>query len=267
MQNLEQRLAEAKKNNLSVLQTLNMVREYLQILVLKAIYQSPYKKSLSFMGGTCLRICYDLKRYSEDLDFALDQKVKGYSFQEINETAVRFLKQNGFEADVHVRDDKTVHKSFIRIRDILPRLGKEFRKDQKLHIKLEVDTNPIRITHKEIEIHFVVKFDENFPILKQTNEVLFAGKVLAVLNRVYTKGRDFYDIYWFLQKRVEPNWKTLKKTTGIKSERELKLLLLERAKKNITPQKLRYDLQNFFLDRQFVTDFSKNYLEIIKKYL
>lgn len=202
MQNLEQILSDAKKNNLPVLQMLNTAREYLQVQILKALYQSPYKKSLSFMGGTCLRICHGLKRYSEDLAFALDKKMKVYSFRDINAIALRFLKQRGFEADLHVKEEKTVHKSFIRVREILPRMGKGFRENQKLHIKLEVDTNPVRVTAGEIETHFVVKFDENFPLLKHTDEVLFAGKVLAVMNRVYTKGRDFYDLIWYLKRRT-----------------------------------------------------------------
>lgn len=207
MQNLKKWIEEAKKR-MTPAQMTNGVREYLQILILKVIYQSRYRTSLSFMGGTCLRICYDLKRYSEDLDFALDpegqkgQKIPDYSFQELNDLVVRFLKQNGFEADLHIRDDKIVHKSFIRIREVLPQLGNPFRKNQKLHIKLEVDTNPIPVTAKQQEIRFVTGFGENFPVLKHVNETLFAGKVLAILQRVYTKGRDYYDLIWYLKNRI-----------------------------------------------------------------
>jgi Ser/Thr protein kinase RdoA (MazF antagonist) len=34
---------------------------------------------------------------------------------------------------------------------------------------------------------------------------LMAGKLHAVLARSYTKGRDWYDLLWYLGKKVEPN--------------------------------------------------------------
>ncbi|MFN4213112.1 MAG: hypothetical protein ACK4FL_04110, partial [Microgenomates group bacterium] len=85
-------------------------------------------------------------------------------------------------------------------------------------------------------------------------------------NEIDIKGRDFYDLFWFLQKKVEPNWRMLKKMTGIKNKNKLKKILMERIKKTVTPQKLAYDLNNFIADKQFINDFSKNYLEILKRY-
>ncbi|MEW6408487.1 MAG: nucleotidyl transferase AbiEii/AbiGii toxin family protein, partial [Patescibacteria group bacterium] len=49
----------------------NILREFLQVLILKTLYGSKYNTALIFMGGTCLRICYDIPRFSEDLDFNL----------------------------------------------------------------------------------------------------------------------------------------------------------------------------------------------------
>jgi len=106
-----------------------------------------------------------------------------------------------------------------------------------------------------------------------------SGKINALLFRVWfkesgnkknqieIKGRDFYDLYWFLQKGIEPNWKMLKKTAGIKDSKELKNVLTKRIKKVVTPQKLSYDLKNFLSDSQFVEDFSKNYLTIMSRFL
>ncbi|MEK6934608.1 MAG: nucleotidyl transferase AbiEii/AbiGii toxin family protein, partial [Nanoarchaeota archaeon] len=49
-------------------------KEYLQYIFLNAI--SKYSNNFVFKGGTCLRICFDLERASEDLDFstALNKK-------------------------------------------------------------------------------------------------------------------------------------------------------------------------------------------------
>ncbi|MEK7172114.1 MAG: nucleotidyl transferase AbiEii/AbiGii toxin family protein [Patescibacteria group bacterium] len=221
MQNLTKLISEAKARNFTDQQLLNIIREYLQVLILKAIYQSKYGKKLSFVGGTCLRICYNLKRYSEDLDFALDRKMPKYSFAELNEIIAGFLKHTDFEVDLHVQEETVVQKSFIRISKILHFFGLSPLKSQKLHVKLEIDTNPVHVTDKEIETFFVTKFDENFPILKHTDDTLFSGKICAALNRVYTKGRDFYDIMWYLNRRTKINFRYLNKAfiqAGLKQQ-------------------------------------------------
>lgn len=206
MKNLTEIIRSAKRaGTLSDQQLVNQIREYLQVLILKAIYQSKYGRGLSFTGGTCLRICYTLKRFSEDLDFCLDASISKYSFEDLNKTIIRFLEQRGFSVEGHAREDKVVQKSFIRFAQVLSLVGTSFRKDQKVHIKLEVDTRPVPISDEERESFFVTKFEENFPILKHTNDTLFAGKILAVLNRAYTKGRDFYDLIWHLGRKTKIN--------------------------------------------------------------
>ena len=47
----------------------NLLKEYLQIVVLDYIYSHPIYSQLSFYGGSCLSHCYKLPRLSEDLDF------------------------------------------------------------------------------------------------------------------------------------------------------------------------------------------------------
>ena len=200
MQNLSKIIKEAKSKSATDNDILNLIREYLQVLILKAIYQSKYGRGLSFMGGTCLRICHDLKRYSEDLDFALDKKIPDYSFQELNKTIVSFLENTDFEVDIKMNDEKIVQKSFIRVSKVLHIFGISPLESQKIHVKLEIDTNPVNVSNKELETFFVNKFNEMFPILKHSDDTLFAGKICAVLNREYTKGRDFYDLLWYFNR-------------------------------------------------------------------
>ncbi len=49
----------------------NVIKEYLQFPVLNFIYNNKKYKNLIFTGGSCLRICFDLPRVSEYLDFDL----------------------------------------------------------------------------------------------------------------------------------------------------------------------------------------------------
>lgn len=276
MQNLIRRIQEARRKGLFTdQQMVNQVREYIQVLLLKAIYQSKYGRGLSFGGGTCLRICYTLKRYSEDLDFCLDEAVSGYAFADLNETTARFLKQRGFDCHLHVRSDKVVQKSFIRVSDLLPRIGAQFRHSQKLHIKLEVDTRPIPVMPAERETFFVTKFDENFPILKHTNETLFAGKILAVLHRTYTKGRDYYDLLWHLGQKSGINLGYLNKgmlQQGGKKQflnEEDVLQVLEKKAAEVSVGAILKDISPFLEDSEeekWMQDYPKFFRQLLGQY-
>ena len=183
----------------------NITREYLQIVILRSIYQSKYGQYLSFVGGTCLRICYDLKRYSEDLDFTLDNKAINYDFQSLIHQVQRDLSLRNISADLNVSKDKTMQKAFIKITNALDTLGLSRTRGQKLHIKIEVDTNPASIEYGRRESFFVSKYNEIFPLLKHDLETLFAGKILAIICRPYRRGRDFYDLIWYLNRGTRIN--------------------------------------------------------------
>lgn len=44
-------------------------REYLQTLFLNYLYKEKLAEKIFFKGGTCLHLCYNSPRFSEDLDF------------------------------------------------------------------------------------------------------------------------------------------------------------------------------------------------------
>lgn len=185
---------------------INMTREYLQVLALKFIFHSKFGSSLSFMGGTCLRICYDLRRYSEDLDFTLDDPQSFYSFSTLISALKKEFELLGYSLTSNVHEEKTVQKAFLSFAGLPSFLGlKTFQKDQKLHIKLEVDVKPVALKKGDRESLFVNRFQEIFPILKHTLPTLFAGKVLAILYRPYARGRDYYDLIWYLSQKIELN--------------------------------------------------------------
>lgn len=184
---------------------INFSREYLQIVILEGIYHSKFGRFLSFMGGTCLRLCHNLKRYSDDLDFTLDVKSGEYDFKNLNLIVQQDLVSRNIKNEINVSQDKIVQKTFIRIVDILDLLGLSRVKGQRLHIKLEVDTNPVDIKFGKRESFFITKYNEIFPILKHDLPTLFAGKILAILNRPYRRGRDFYDLIWYLSQKVNIN--------------------------------------------------------------
>ncbi|MFA5800125.1 MAG: nucleotidyl transferase AbiEii/AbiGii toxin family protein [Candidatus Peribacteraceae bacterium] len=253
MQNLVRLVEQLKRKHAPEQMLINHIREYLQVLILKSIAHSQFSSALSFMGGTALRICYDLKRFSEDLDFALDRPARGYSFQKVLNAVQRDLEAAGYEIEISGAAEKTVEKAFVKLSKVLYPLGLSARENQKIHIKIEVDTKPVNVDDDQLESFFVTKFDEIFPILKHRLETLFAGKITAILSRSYAKGRDYYDLIWYLSRKTRIDMKYL--NAGIKGG-ELKPFKTEadviRHVANIVaevhPEKILKDIGRFLED-------------------
>ena len=51
-----------------------ILKEYIQENILYITYRLGFFESLIFEGGTALRFLFNLKRFSEDLDFSLSQE-------------------------------------------------------------------------------------------------------------------------------------------------------------------------------------------------
>ena len=51
----------------------NAMKEIMQEIVLCGLSRAGFFKEAAFYGGTALRIFYGLDRFSEDLDFSLEQ--------------------------------------------------------------------------------------------------------------------------------------------------------------------------------------------------
>lgn len=143
-----------------------------------------------------------------------------------------------------------------------------------LYVKVEVDQTDFK--KPIVELSPISSYGFNFVIRNYALPFLMNGKLNAIFDRKWfkgkkneidIKGRDFYDLFWYLQKDVSPNWNSLKNSINIADQKELKKELAKTIEENVTSQKLAYDLKNFFPDQNFVSDFCKNYKKIIVKYL
>lgn len=183
-------------------QQLNALREYIQWLILQTMDDAGFRTHLAFTGGTCLRVVFGLPRFSEDLDFSLVVK-KGYDTRQLNAALLRRLGLRGLETESSaIKDQKTVASFFLRFEGLPHALGLSPMKSEKLSIKIEVDTRP----HPGAVVEEYL-FQE--PILFMVNHLdlpsLFATKIHAILFRGYDKGRDYYDLFFFLRKKVTPS--------------------------------------------------------------
>jgi predicted nucleotidyltransferase component of viral defense system len=182
---------------------LNLLREYLQAFVLRSLHESEAFQCLSFVGGTALRFLFHLPRFSEDLDFSLESPA-GYHPEAWLKKLKSDLSYGSFKAAVTWNDRKTVHTGWIKLSEILQETGLAAIPQQKISIKLEIDTRPLkgaRLENRIVNRHVI------FALRHHDLASLMSGKIHALCTRPYTKGRDWYDLAWYRSQRppVEPN--------------------------------------------------------------
>ncbi|MDQ1284542.1 MAG: hypothetical protein QG620_890 [Patescibacteria group bacterium] len=198
----------------------NILLEYLQTQILKALSLSAYNDKLSFLGGTCLRFAHNIERFSEDLDFDLIKK-EGFNVDTLMLEIRTKLGLLGFEVDARAKTTENIHIIFFRFKNVLQEFGFDVQASEKILIKFEIDFSPYASIQTETK--FADSFNERFPMQVNTPETLFAQKILAIVFRPYQKGRDFYDLVWFLsQKNIEPNYEIFKeKKIAVSNRQEL----------------------------------------------
>ncbi len=179
----------------------NLTREYLQSRILREFQLAGAMTSLAFHGGTCLRFVYGLQRYSEDLDFALEGNKPDYDLETyLRATRSQLLKEN-YQIELSVRQQRTVHRGLIRFPGILHELNLSPNPSETLRIHVEVDTNPpsgAKTVVQTTRRHTVLR------LFCHDRSSLLAGKIHAILQRRYTKGRDWYDLVWHLTDTEPP---------------------------------------------------------------
>lgn len=182
---------------------LNLLREYLQALTLRSLHESEAFVSLAFVGGTALRFIAALPRFSEDLDFSLHQS-EGYRPELWMKKIKNDLTFAGFDVAVTWNGRSTVHKAWIKTAGVLKEAGLAAMPQQKLSIKLEIDTRP---PAGAVLVRSLITRHRMLALQHYDLPSLMAGKVHALITRGYPKGRDWYDLLWYRGHRplLEPN--------------------------------------------------------------
>ena len=182
------------------LQARNAAREYLQARILGSLQRAGAMTALAFQGGTCLRFLFGLPRYSEDLDFALEREPPRYSLRGSLRAIRTELSAEGYDVDLRIREHGVVHNALVRFPGILYDIGLSPHPGEVLAIRIEVDSRPPAGAATEISL---VRRHETLRLFHHDRASLLAGKLHAVLQRPYTKGRDLYDLIWYLS---DPEW-------------------------------------------------------------
>ena len=245
---------------------LNRLREYLQQVILREMFELDWLAELVFHGGTALRMLYGLRRFSEDLDFHLRQPNRQYSIESRMKDLRRKLELNGYDVEYGPVSSGNVRSAFIKFAGgLLYEAGISPHQTQKLRVKLEIDTNPPAGFGTDTSL-----LDQYFPIAvtHHDKESLVGGKCHAILQRKWSKGRDFYDLLFYLTRweGTEPNFEYLNsalKQTGYGGSRidasNWKEAIRERVEE-LDWSRVREDVRPFLLDPADLKAFRKEFL-------
>ncbi|MGD2279216.1 MAG: nucleotidyl transferase AbiEii/AbiGii toxin family protein, partial [Candidatus Omnitrophota bacterium] len=190
-------IEQAKAREMPVTKIRGILREYLQFLILKELYNNKYGKKLYFTGGTYLRVVHNIKRFSEDLDFNTD-KITKKEFELLLETIKNELKRTGIECKVRFSHRGRIYISsliFPAIEELYKAKSKYSRKEG---IVIKVETNNPKWKIKR-ETPVISGFGEIYPIICTEIGALFADKIDALLKK--NRGRHLYDLIFMLSNK------------------------------------------------------------------
>ncbi len=219
----------------------NLLREYLQYKILEIIFESPFASSLSFMGGTAIRIIHGQSRFSEDLDFD-NRGLNRSEFAALANFVKKKLSLQGYHMDSK-NIFKGAFRSYLRIEDILFQNKLSSHREEKLMIQLDME--PQRFSYEPEQV-ILNKFDVFLRIAVVPMDILLAQKIYAILNRKRPMGRDFFDAVFLLGK-IQPNKNYLKQKLNILNGEDLKRRLLRYCQK-LDFQQLAKDVKPFLMN-------------------
>lgn len=244
----------------------NAVHEIMQQISLAGLARGGFFNYAAFYGGTCLHLFYGLTRFSEDLDFSLTIKNEGFKLEKYFDAIKNEFKLAGREVDISLKQkriDTNIESAFLKDTTNIAKIG--FTTEKHMKIKLEVDIDPPmnfeteNLLNMQPYSHWVRCF---------TKENLFAGKVHAILFRNWqnrVKGRDWYDLEWFIRNKIKLNLSHLETRArqsnpeiNLSSKEDFYYLLNERIN-SVNFELAKKDVLPFIKDTQTLDIWGKDY--------
>ena len=230
--------------------------EYLQYEMLDSIFKQKNSSQLSFMGGTAIRIIYGSNRFSEDLDFD-NFNLSFTEFKKIIEQSAKDVEYKGFKIEIRFTKKNAYH-AYIKFPKLLFDNKLSGYYDEKILIRVD----SINRSQKDLisTNSFILNgFGIYRKILVNQANTILSQKIIAVLGRKRSKGRDFFDISYLLGKTL-PNYEYLEKFAGI-NQKNLKAILLRKISK-LDLKELARDVEPFLINPE-----EKNRVLNFKEYI
>lgn len=241
----------------------NLLKQELQALVLNFIYSSEYNQSFLLKGGTCLRFCFDLPRLSEDLDFDIENH-RHFSLGKLTTQLESYFKKDLQIKNFYLKTAGNQRQVYLKF-PLLDEIGLIKTKSETNVLFLRIDLSEALGKSYQKDISFKSVGIFSFIIHRYSLADLMSGKILALLQRevgkkgeARVKGRDYFDLIWFLERKVRPNFEYLKEISRFKSKKEIWRRLDEKVE-NLDLKVFKDDLLPLFADQEFVSQLVKNF--------
>ncbi|OIN89945.1 hypothetical protein AUJ40_00905 [Candidatus Berkelbacteria bacterium CG1_02_42_45] len=254
----------------------NALKEELQFYVLNFIYHHPEYSKWIMYGGSALRIIHGLDRMSVDLDFEVSHAVTEKFLEELKkEVEGYFVNTYGADSDFLTIKITTGRGLLLKFH-----VGKELslgNPSNQVHVK--IDLNHFVAPKTVTERRPINRDQLSFVILTYNMGALMASKLAAIFLRgtrgvgdvVYEeKGRDIYDLLWYMGKKVVPDFDYMTaKGIDAKDPRALFDKLTLQINK-VSDENLKNDLSPLFVDPTFIANWLRNwresYLRLLDEY-
>lgn len=245
----------------------NVLKEELQIYVLNFLYQHAEYSAWIMYGGSALRIIHGLDRMSVDLDFEIP-----------TEPTEQFLENLKSEIENHFTHQYGVAADFLSIKITGRGLLLKFHLTEELSFGY-----PSRQLHVKIDLnHFIapktvterrpINRDQlSFVIATYNMGALMASKIAAIFQRptrgvgkirYEEKGRDIYDLLWYMNKKAVPDLDYLK-AKNVEQAKDLRTLFdkLTIKMNSVSDENLKQDLSPLFIHKSFIENWLQNWRE------
>lgn len=264
-------------------ETLAAMREIMQEIALAALSRTDFFDKAAFYGGTAIRIFYGLDRFSEDLDFSLLSPNPDFSLTPYFTKIIEEFQSLGMNVSIREKDKRIktqVESAFLKSETIWQELVLEdlvkqhgISSNKTIKIKIEIDRLPPLGFSTEEKL-LIRPF--SFYVNCFTMPSLFAGKLHALLFRKWksrVKGRDWYDMEWYIRKGVPLNMhhflQRAKETKDWSEEQISKdqiIQLLIAKIENVSFDSIKEDVVRFIADDKKLAIWSPNYFnDLIQK--
>lgn len=253
----------------------NAIKEELQYYLLNFIYNHSKYGNWIMYGGSALRICHDLNRMSVDLDFEVHQKITSAFLNELKEEIVIHLK-NAYDFDPTLLSVGITKNRGLTLKfHIGKELGLTFHTNQ-IHVKIDLNyfvapaTVVDRIPINRDQLSFVIKTYNMSTLMASKIAAIFLRGRRGVDKAIYEeKGRDIYDLLWYMGKKIVPDLDYLKaKDINFTDPKDLFDSVTKKILNNEkTDTNLKQDLTPLFVNRSFIDNWLKNWRESYLRYL
>ena len=124
-----------------------ILKEYLQLIILDHLANTPYISKIAFIGGTNLRLIQGIDRFSEDLDF--DCKQMGEKdFNDMTDSVIHYLKLNNIRVEPRDKPNPklSAYRRNLHFPEMLFDLGITGHREERLLIKIEMQNQGVDYT-------------------------------------------------------------------------------------------------------------------------